>query len=183
MNLRAKPDASNAPRRSLSQDLTKKLVFTVSTIFIVTSLFNFWVFSYKSKAQYTQKASEYLDYLRDNLEVPLWNVDKDWIESICRSFAKNEMVALLKVLGEDGNYLFEMVTEEKPGLIKEKSDVYHEGSWIGSIERGLTTRIYKKSNYQILLGSILQMLLVVIGLVFSTKLILNRILKYCKGVQ
>jgi len=177
MNLHAKPDASNAPRRSLSQDLTKKLVFTVSTIFIVTSLFNFWVFSYKSKAQYTQKASEYLDYLRDNLEVPLWNVDKDWIESICRSFAKNEMVALLKVLGEDGNYLFEMVTEEKPGLIKEKSDVYHEGSWIGSIELGLTTRIYKRSNYQILLGSILQMVLVVIGLAFFTKLILDRILK------
>ena len=172
-----KPEASDAPGRSLSRDLTKKLVFTVSTIFIVTSLFNFWVYSYQSKAQYTQKASEYLDYLRDNLEVPLWNVDKDWVQSICKSFSKNEMVGLLKILGEDGSYLFEMATEEKPGLIKEKTDVYHEGSWIGSIELGLTTRIYKKSNYQILLGSVLQMLLVVIGLVFSTKLILNRMLE------
>ena len=110
-------------------------------------------------------------------EVPLWNLDKDWVQSICRSFAKNEMVALLKISGEDGGTLFELVTEQKPDLIQEKTDVYHESSHIGSIELGLTTRIYKKNNNEILLGSIVQMLLVVIGLIFSTRWIMNRILE------
>ncbi len=174
MNTNARTDGSTASRRSLSQDLTQKLIITVSAIFIVTSLFNFWVFSYKSKALYTQKASEYLDYLKDNLEVPLWNMDRDWVESICRSFSRNETVALLRVLGEDGTHLFDTATDEKDGLIKEKSEVFHEGTWIGTIELGLTTRFIQKSNYQFSLVSVFQMLLVVLGLVFSTKLILNR---------
>ena len=176
MDLKAQENKLNKPQRALSRDLTNKLIFAVSMIFIVTSLFNFWLFSYKSKALYTQKASEYLSYLRDNLEVPLWNVDRDWIESICRSFANNEMVALLKVTGEDGEYLFKMVNEEEPNLIRINGQVHHKDSVIGMVELGLTTRIYKKSNYQILFGSIVQMLLVIIGLVFSTKLILTRIL-------
>ncbi len=164
------------PKRSLSQDLTKKLISTVASIFLITTLCTYGLFTYQSRTSYNQKATEYLDYLRDSLEVPLWNIDNDWIKSICDSFAKNETVALLKIKGEDGATLYETGNDEKEGLISRTSIVRYNGQSIGSVEIGLTTRIYKKSNYQIIGGSILTMMLVVTGLAFSTKLILNRIL-------
>ncbi len=171
------PNRATRPQQALSRDLTKKLIFTVSAIFIITSIINYGLNAHEAKGLYTQKSTEYLAYLRDNLEVPLWNIDRDWIESICRSFSKNETVALLKVAGEDGHYLFEMVNAQDPILIKQKSLVLYKGLVIGSVELGLTKRLYEKSNYQMLYRSVLQMIFVIIGLMFSTKLILNRIVQ------
>jgi methyl-accepting chemotaxis protein len=109
--------------------------------------------------------------------VPLWNIDREWIESICSSISKNEMVALLQVSGEDGEYLFDMVNEKEPNLILQKSGITYRNQVIGQVELGLTKRLYTKSNYQILFRSILQMLFVIIGLMLVTRLILNRIVE------
>jgi PAS domain S-box-containing protein len=162
-------------RRPLSQDLTRWLIFTVSAIFIITSFMNYWIYTVESKARYVEKSSEYLAYLQDSLKVPLWNIDREWIESICRSISKNEMVALLKVSGVNGGYLFSMAREKDPDLIVRKSGITYRNQLIGEVELGLTKRLYTKSNYQILFRSILQMLFVIVGLMLVTRFILNRI--------
>ncbi len=165
------------PRRALSGDLTRKLIWMVSAIFVVTSLVSYWRYSSEARELHTRKSSEYLEYLRDNLRVPLWNVDREWIDSICGSFARNESVGLLKVAGEDGVYLFAMENEAGSNLIVKKSEVIHKERVIGTVELGITTRLYEKRNYQILFRSILQMIAVIIGLMITTRFILERIVR------
>ena len=172
-----KQKQNETPLKTLSQDLTRRLIFTVSAIFIITSVINYWIYTLEAKARYVEKSSEYLAYLQDNLKVPLWNIDREWIESICWSISKNEMVALLQVTGENGEYLFDMVNEKEPNLIVQKSGITYRNQLIGQVELGLTKRLYMKSNYQILFRSILQMLFVIIGLMLVTRLILNRIVE------
>ena len=169
------PDA-RPPRRSLSQALTNRLIVTVAVTFLLATMGNYYFFSHRSKTLHAAKASEYLVYLRDSLAVPLWNIDKDWIESICDSFAKNETVALLRVSDENDMPFFEIASQNGAQLIRRTSEVYHQGRPIGRIEIGLTTQLYERSNIQFLWASILTMVLVVTGMAFSTKMILNRII-------
>lgn len=169
--------AARQPRRSLSQDLTTKLILIVTLTFILATIANYFFFSQRAKTLHEAKASEYLVYLHNSLEVPLWNMDTDWIQSICDSFARNEIVALLRVSDDTGARLYEFVLPEDGHLFRRTSEIHFRNQFIGSVDIGLTSRIYKKSNHQMLLGSILTMLVVVLGLGFSTRMVLNRILK------
>ncbi len=177
MGLFSSRTAARQPRRSLSQDLTTKLILIVTITFTIATIGNYLFFSHRAKTLHEAKASEYLLYLANSLEVPLWNLDVDWIKSICDSFAKNETVALLRVSDETGERLFEFVLPEDSHPIRRAADIQYRNQFIGSVEIGLTSRIYKKSNHQMLFGSILTMLVVVLGLGFSTRMLLNRILK------
>ncbi len=168
--------AARQPRRSLSRVLTNQLIVTVALIFMLATIGNYLFFSQRSKALHEAKASEYLVYLSDSLEVPLWNIDKDWIKSICDSFGKNETVALLRVSDGQGAYLFETYPTDHSHLIRRTSDIHYKGHLIGRIEIGLTTRIYERSNNHFLVGSILTMIVVIIGMALSTRMILNRII-------
>jgi two-component system, cell cycle sensor histidine kinase and response regulator CckA len=176
MNSEFSKTAARQPQRSLSRSLTNQLIVTVALTFMLATIGNYLFFTHRSKTLYEAKASEYLVYLGDSLQVPLWNIDKDWIKSICDSFAKNETVALLRVSDEAGGYLFEIVTGDPNHLIRKTSAIHHRGHLIGRIEIGLTTRIYERSNNHFLLGSILTMIVVVTGMALSTRMILNRII-------
>lgn len=104
-------------------------------------------------------------------------MDRDWIKSICKSFANNDMIGLLKVSGGDGTVLFQMTNEREPDLTTRKSELHFKGYYIGSVELGLSEQIYKRQNNKTLLINILTMVLVILGIALSTKLILNKILE------
>lgn len=163
-------------QKNLSKDLTTKLIYTVLAIFAVTSLFSLWFYSYESKKTYLATHAEYLSYLSDNLQFPLWNVDKDWISSICSTFSKNEVVSLLRVVSEEGDVLFAMANENEPSLVVNKKLVYYNEVLVGTVELGFTTRIYEKSNQQMFFRSMLPMLFVVFGLIIANSLLFGRLI-------
>jgi PAS domain S-box-containing protein len=163
------------PQKTLSKDLTRKLIAIVLSIFTVTSIFSLWFYSYESKKTYLNSHSEYLSYLTDNLRLPLWNVDQDWISSICSTFSKNEVVSLLRVASEEGEILFSMVNESEPSLIVNKKPVYHNEVLVGTVELGFTTRLYQETNFQMFFRSMLPMLFVVLGLMIANSLLFSRL--------
>ncbi|MCP4024403.1 MAG: response regulator [Desulfobacteraceae bacterium] len=164
-------------RITLSNALRNRLILTVSAIFIVTTLSNYWVSSHRAKVRNSNKTLEYLSYLSDNLEVPLWNMDEDWIESICKSFTNNDMIGLLKVYDGDAAVLFQAIKEKESDLATQKKELYLKGYHIGTIELGISDAITNQQNYRMLSINILTMTLVILGIAFSTKLILNKILE------
>ena len=164
-------------RRSISQALTARLVLVVAVVSIVTCLISLAFLSRISKAQYTQKASEYVVHLRDSLELPLWNMDDEFVTSICHSFARNELVALLTVRDSKGLAVFQTGDDKDGDLIRKDADIRHNGRSIGSVELGLTPRFYEQSIYQTLWVTILTALAAIVVLAVSTKLIMQRILK------
>jgi|GEM_PF-959985 len=162
-------------QKKLSKDLTRKLIFIVLSIFTVTSIFSLWFYSHESKKTSLSNHSEYLSYLTDNLQLPLWNVDQDWITSICSTFSKNEVVSLLRVSSEEGDILFSMVNEHEPSLVVNKKPVFYNEVLVGTVELGFTTRLYQKNNFQMFFRSMLPMLFVVLGLMIANSLLFSRL--------
>ena len=169
------PVSLTNPQKTLSKDLTRKLILIVLAIFTVTSVFSLWFYSYEAKKTYRETHAEYLAYLTDNLQLPLWNVDRDWIASICSTFSQNEVVSLLKVTSEEGEALFTMVKESEPSLVVSGRPVFHRDMPVGTVELGFTTRLYQKNNLQMLFRSMLPMLFVVIGLMIANSLLFSRL--------
>lgn len=163
--------------KTLSRAFINKLIIIVSIIFCVTSLLSVWLYSHEATRAGKEKHSEYLEYLSSNLKLPLWNIDSDWVESICNSFAKNEIVSLLKVTTEDGDIIFSMINEDEPSLIVDRQPVFYNEFKVGSVELGFTKRIHQKSNLQMFSRSILPMLFVILGLIVSSKILLGRLVE------
>lgn len=164
----------NRPSQTLSRAFSNKLIITVTFIFILTSIFSVWLYSREMEKTNKIKHSEYLLYLSSNLSLPLWNIDKDWINSICNSFVNNEIVSLLEVTTDDGDIVFSMVREEGPSLIVNDQTVFYNDVDVGHVKLGFTKRLLLESNLQMLVRSILPMLFVILGIIISSRLLLSR---------
>lgn len=89
-------------------------------------------------------------FLRDVLELPLWNLDKKSVEGIRRSYAQNEHVAELRIIDSLGKVYFQMEKEGEVTLVHKTSDVFHEGESVGHVELFLTSSYYDEINRQLL---------------------------------
>jgi len=85
----SKSNASTG-NRTISKDLVVSLVLAVAAVSILTISLNFWILSRKSESQNKQKSAEYVAYLQDSLELPIWNFDEEGVKKISNSFYKNE---------------------------------------------------------------------------------------------
>ncbi|MCP4750081.1 MAG: response regulator [Proteobacteria bacterium] len=164
-------------KRSLARDLTLSLILVVSTISIIATFLSYQYLSYISKKQYEQKASEYIAYLRDSIDHSVWMMDYEGVANVCSAFSKNEMVALIKVTDGSGVVLYETGGPGEFELVRNKMPIRIKNHVVGHIDLGLTTRIYKEKNSQLLIVSIFTVLALIIGLVLSTRFVLKKLLK------
>ncbi len=163
--------------RSLSRDLTISLGVAVATAFLIATLSSYWLLSHRSKALHEQKLEEYIHYLRESLNTPIWNKNDEMVERICRSFTKNEAVALLRVTCQNGATPFEEEKETKFDLVKKRASLVYANQVIGHVELGLTPRVYRESNQRLLMMSVFTMLVVVAGLVLAAKVVVRKFLQ------
>ncbi len=161
----------------MSRNLALSLILVVSVISILASILTYWGLSRKSEELYRQKSLEYIAYLHNILEQPIWNMDVDSLTKICNSFLKNEMVAFLRVTNAHDNVLFEKILETHANLLTKKTDIEAEGQVIGHVTLGLSPRIYQEKNRDLFLASIFTALVVIISLAVSTRLILKSLLQ------
>lgn len=172
------PDTGNMmiKHRTISRDLVISLVLAVTVVSILTIFLNYWVLSRKSEQENKRKALEYLDYLKDSLELPLWNIDEIGVNKIGNSFIKNELVAMLKIKDSQGNVWFERLSDE-PELLEKSAAIIHKGQVIGAIEIGLTPRYYEINNRRLLISSLITLLFVIGVLIGVTGFLLKIYLK------
>ena len=104
--------------------------------------------------------------------MPLWNVDVEGVKKIADSFFKNDLVAMLKIRDFEGKVWFEK-KKGGPDLLETSGTVNHEGQVIGHIELGLTPRIYKENNFNLLVSSLITLLFVLAVLVGVTRFLLR----------
>ncbi len=167
----------NRKMRSLSRVLTINLGVVVASVFIIATLFSYWFLSHRSKILHEQKSEEYIHYLLESLEAPIWNMNADMVEKICRAFTKNETAALLRVTYENGVAVFEAGSETEPDLEKKRAPLMHGSQVVGHVELGLTPRVYREANRRLLAASVFTMLLVVAGLVLAANVVTRRLLQ------
>ncbi|MBW2608217.1 MAG: response regulator, partial [Deltaproteobacteria bacterium] len=163
--------------RALSKDLIFSLIIVVSIVTIVTNLAGYLYLSHQSKVVYLEKSREYIAYLRDALELPMWHMDFETIEKTASSFATNEEVAWLRVLDDSNAVILEKGSADEMDLIKESAAIAYEDDVLGKVEIGLTPRIYREKNYQLLKTSLITMLFVIVFMAFAARTLLQRLLQ------
>jgi PAS domain S-box-containing protein len=162
--------------RTISRDLIISLVLAVTVVSILTIFINFLVLSRKAEQENKRKALEYLDFLKDSLELPLWNVDEEGVNKIGHSFIKNELVAKLIIKDSEGKVWFERLSNE-PELLENSGKVIHQGQVIGVVELGLTPKFYKINNRRLLISSLITLLFVIAVLIGVAGFLLKVFLK------
>ncbi len=160
-------------RRTISSDLVVSLVLAVSIVTALTIAINFILASQKYERQNKRKADEYIEYLQKSLEAPLSYFDKEGVALIANSLVNNELVETLRVRDSGGNVLYEKQNGGNPELLDISGDVAHEGRVIGHIEMGLSKRISRENNLQLLRSSILILLVTVTVLIVVTRFLLK----------
>ncbi len=164
-------------KRTISRDLTISLVIVV---LLASSLFIFlsYLFSVgRGNALLEQKAQEYSVYIRDSLELSLWNYDTESIIKVGKSYIRNEVISSVLITDVAGQVIFEQVKEDSNDLITKELDIFHREIKIGSIKIGLTTKLYRERIRQMLLSNFLSMLITIIVLVAVTGLLVRLFLR------
>ncbi|GAB5604851.1 PAS domain-containing protein [Sideroxyarcus sp. TK5] len=169
-------DLSRGKPKSLYRELTIAMVVLVSLVSIAVNLFNYLYFTREAEAAYESRATEYVSYLREALEWPLWNVDDELIENIGSAFASNAEIASMTIRDDQQRVVYQ---HAKPNgnQIRHQFAIEHNGQNIGSVEFGLTLSGYEARDRQLLLASIGTMLLLIVALFGATRWILSRLLK------
>ena len=164
-------------KRTLSRDLTVSLVIVVAVVFVLIISANYWLLSRKSEQQHNQKMTEYAAFLTNSLQLPIWNLDPAAVKKICKSFVSNEVVAKLIVTESTRDILFKSIKPNEHEFMERTWNIIYNGQAIGTIELGLTCRIYKEKNRQLLVSSAVSMLAVILGLIGVTGLLLRIFLR------
>jgi PAS domain S-box-containing protein len=166
----------NRRPRSLYGDLVLALTLLIVAVSVSGTLLAYRYFSQQADATYRNKITEYSSYLRDSLELPLWNLDDELIEKIGSAFTANHEIAMLIIRDDQRRVVYR---QDKPDerQIRNTISIRHRGQIIGSVEIGLSRRTYEEHGSQLLLVSVGTTLLLVAVLIAATRWILSRMLK------
>lgn len=164
--------------RTLSRDLTISLVLAV----LVTSAFftalAYWIAAKDARRQMAQKADEYLSYLVDSLELPVWSIDEEGVRRIAASFMRSSLVASLDVVdATDNQLIFEAKEASGPDLLIKERPILHKDQLIGTVRIGLTPRPYRENLNTLLRSTLRNTLIIVLVLFVMTGLLLRLFLK------
>jgi len=165
-------------KRSISKDVIISLVLTVSLITGSLIVVNYYISSGIAKANLERKADEYLVYLEEILELPMYRIDNEVIKAIGRSYSNNELIAKLKIIDITSNKAVFVQTKETGGvLIERNGEIVYNGDRVGYIEIGLTSQIYRKNNIRLLHTNLVVVITVIIILIGMTEFIMYLFLR------
>jgi PAS domain S-box-containing protein len=175
-------EGSGAPQTAQKRrSLISEMAFSQAVVVLVTAALligsGYWLLTQQTRREHEGKSQEYLAYLQQSLEMPLWNVDTEAIRKISESFVKNEQVARLHITDESGSVIFAYDAPNAAEFIERAADVRYGVETIGHIALGVSTHMIKKNNRQLLWTSVTNMLVVLAVLVGVTGMLVRVILK------
>jgi signal transduction histidine kinase len=164
--------------RSISKDVIISLVLAVSLITGAFIIINYFLSSRTAKADLERKADEYLIYLEEILELPMYRIDNEVIKTIGRSYGNNELIAKLKIIDITSNKaVFEQTKKAGGDLIERNGDIFYNGVHVGYIEIGLTSQIYRNNNIRLLRTNLIIIFTVILILIGMTEFFMHLFLK------
>jgi len=166
--------------RSISKNLTISLIAVI--VFISAAYISVYYvqLSKREKAGLEHTADEYADSIASTLEVPLWDIDRENITTVCNFYYRNRSVVALKLVGVSGEVMYDHQkppTVEATDLIERSREIFHNGEGIGRITMALSPLQSKEAKQELLKVSLAALLITVVGLVFSTGFLLKKYLR------
>ncbi|BBO88822.1 ATP-binding protein [Desulfosarcina ovata] len=167
-------------KRSISKNLTIGLVAVIVIMSVAFIATYYWRVSNSLMLRLEEEADDYIDVVASTLKVPLWDMDRENINTICLYYTQNESIAMIKLFGASGEIIFQNEAELKDNegtLAKRSKEILYDGERIGKVVIALSPVRSIEAKRDILKTSIIAFLISVVGIVFSTGYLLKRILQ------
>nr|MBF0223305.1 response regulator [Desulfobulbaceae bacterium] len=162
---------------TLARQITVPLIGLVVLFSILAIGLTYLYLSHSSQAALEAKAEEFVIILNESLEVPIWKLDTSTIKKIGNVIGHNEQVAYLKISDTKGDTLFEYGDPTSHGFIRKSFSIFHKKLEIAQVDLYLSSVLQKRENTNVIMSSIFLVLVVALGLMISTKLLLEKMLQ------
>jgi len=156
---------------------TVAIAFGVACLVISVSFYNI---SKKAGIELEEKAEEYMTFLSNSLEAPLWNFETEITRSISTLTVKNDMIIALEI-SDVNEVLFRIEKDRKGRSIELAREVLRNGAVTGRIHLALSSHQIDKKNRQLLLTSVSTVLLSLFLLIFVINLLTRKFLRVPLG--
>ena len=174
--------AKNSPpigphkKRSISKSLAVSLVLSIAVISIIIASLYYFTARGREKALLESKADEYLNVIVGALEIPLWNIDRENIGNIGRYYARNDLIAGLKIMDASGRTLYFLPPadwEDADEFIRRSDRIFHQRELIGQVDLLFTQRFLKERTKELLWLSLITLISILLTVFFLTGFLLR----------
>ncbi len=163
--------------RSIIWDITIKSVLVIVVVSIIVVWLSYINLSQKAMTVLEKKADEYILLLEDTLEIPLWNLDLEYLEGVCQSYISNDLIVNIRITDAFGEILVEEGEGTDKNLIKRNVEIFHNEELLANLDISLSPRSSIENNRQSLWLSILIVSVVFLFSSIFSGIILGRFIK------
>jgi methyl-accepting chemotaxis protein len=165
---------------SISTRLTVSLVALIVLLSAIFLGIYYYQITENTAWQLEKTSDKYISSIAGTLEVPLWDMDRENINTICNYYIQNEWVVMLKLTSSSGEVMFQKRTKntfDQAYVVNRTRDLFYGGESIGNVEIVLDTQEFHKENLKSLRGMVTGLLISVACLIAFTGFLLNKIIK------
>ena len=148
-------------QRSITRDISFVIITIVVFVSILSLVVNLLIVTRENEKQFTQKSIEYLAFLNESLEIPLWSYDTKMVEKLGQMVMANDIVSSLTIHDPSGIINFEERKKGETESVLETQVIKYQGHVVGSVELGLTKRLYQQQSKHIILTAIYTILFLI----------------------
>ena len=166
--------SSQLKLRRMSADLVTGLLIIVVAAAGLVMLVNYFLTAKKENQALRQEAGQYLSYLSNSLELPIWSLDDNNIKQIADAFMAVEEVSLIEVTDpSDQKILYSKKTPGENDLVIRHGTVNHNDQRIGTIHLGLSKTPSRHILHRLLYTSLLITAVITIAMAAAAGLLLR----------
>ena len=165
---------------SISRNLTISLVAVIVILSVIFFSVYYYHITKNQKIRLEKTADEYIHSIATTLEVPLWDIDRENIKTVCNYYSRFDFVIMLKLVDVSGEVICHKYMEprvDEASLIKRSRDIIHKGELIGKLWIVLSPFQSNEANLEFLKVAVTALLVLSAGLIFFTGFLLKRFLK------
>jgi hypothetical protein len=166
--------------RKLARNLTIGLTMTI--LLVATALVTMHYFCYSTFSQHQMNARMRDTYnLGKVMVIPLWNSDINMIRQISEAYLTCEYISGIRVETEWGKILYDSLPENASSSLMREEHVRQSDHYFGRLKLSYTRegieRTLRKTLVTVVIISLPVITIIIIGVYFSLRYLLNKALK------
>lgn len=172
--------------QSIRNKIVLGLLLIVFSILLPVEIFEYFQLKQQAQTGLEQLNTQKLQRLSENLELPLWELDKAWVEKVILSEMDVKSIFAITVdsegkwfAGKARNKDWRPMSIETPinGLFKHTARrIFRNGEHIGDVHLYITTKFYDRELIQAIAIELSKALLLALLLIASLRVLLTRII-------
>jgi serine phosphatase RsbU (regulator of sigma subunit) len=175
-------------RQTIARDLSLRLMAMITAIFALSALINYTFWYQRDAESQKRRLEESMRDMRQVLAVPMWTFNINDIKSITASYATSEAISSIIVKDDEGKVIARIAKKSLKNDLRLTRSIIYKKQKIGSLTIGMSTAAARERAYGFYIQNTLLLAVILIGIFFLTKQILERslnapLLKVIKGLR